>query len=161
MTSSSADSNPIRLHAGIFCIASAIVVVGQVLESVAFHIPTPQAGAKVGSEPAPFDFAHSVPLHRRGYPGIAVIRLEANRVKQVSETSRWYRYALPLSTTAFLLSFGIWSLQSQPNHAIRPLGSPGDESINRNFAAEYFDTQPTSAFPHAIEEPGHLRSAPA
>lgn len=158
---SSSNSNPIRFHAGIVCIASAIVAAGQVLESVAFHFPTSQIGWKVGSEQGPFDFAHSVPLQRREYPSNAVIRLEPSRAKKVQEISRWYRYALPLSTTVFLLSFGIWSLQSQPNHAIRPLGSPLEELINRSFGDEYSDIQPTSVCPHAIEEPAHLRSVPA
>lgn len=100
-------------------LASAILVIGLVFQqTTALSLGSP---SRVSSsfEPVAVDFAHSVTVQR--YVTSIGDRRHPKPISRPSTAGKsWYRYALPLSTAVFLLSFSVWSLQSQPNHATRP-----------------------------------------
>jgi hypothetical protein len=148
----------IRSKAGTVCIASAMLLVSQMMESAAFFSQTASTRNAFRFEPPVFDFAHSVPVQRNQYASSAPLRVKPNRMQENAIRQPWYRYALPLSLAVFFLSFSLWALQSQSNFAIRPLSCYTEGAATPASSNEDSGTRPTSVCQHATEELGFLPS---
>jgi len=181
MNPSQLKSKSLSSATELLCVASAILVAGYFLECAGFSNGTSRCQAQYyqaqyyqaqyyqtqyyqtqyyqtqyAADPSALDYAHSVPFKQASASHPERPRSSpASRISDAS-THPWYRYALPISTAVFLLTFGLWSLQSQANHAISELNNSKQESkqesTNQSIANECCGTLPTSACQHAIEE---------
>lgn len=107
-----------------------MVLVGQAVDLELGWSTQSRCHAQSDREPAARDYAHSVPVQHSTALSIEARAMERRNLRAFGPEPVWYRYALPVSLTVFFLSFGIWSLHSQPNHAITPLepAKPGEGS---------------------------------
>ena len=161
MNPSQLKSKSLSSATELLCVASAILVAGYFLECAGFSNGTSRCQAQYyqtqyAADPSALDYAHSVPFKQASASHPERPRSSpASRISDAS-THPWYRYALPIATAVFLLTFGLWSLQSQANHAISELNNSKQESkqesTNQSIANECCGTLPTSACQHAIEE---------
>lgn len=157
MNPSQPKSKSLSATTELLCVASAILVAGYFLECAGYSNGTSRCQAQYhqaqnAADPSALDYAHSVPFKQA-----STSHPERSRSSQASGKSNapihpWYRYALPISTAVFLLTFGIWSLQSQANHAISGLNIAKQESTNQSIANECCGTLPTLVCQHAIAE---------
>jgi hypothetical protein len=113
-------SSQVHHVAGVLCIGLAVFVGVQCVEREAIQCEGAYRGSPTLDEPKATDYAHAVPAASPKNWTRQSSALKGASTKTTGYDGAWYRCALPLSTACFLLSFGIWSLQSQPNHAIRP-----------------------------------------
>lgn len=122
--------NRIRHAASLACVGLAVLVAVGFLEHETRFCRGALCRTSSFTDPDAKDFAHAIPALP---PGMirSESRPEGRTAKPMARgglsVGAWYRCALPLSTACFLLSFGIWSLQSQPNHAIRPFSVTGQQ----------------------------------
>lgn len=152
MNPSQPKSKSLSATTELLCVASAILVAGHFLEYSGLLGGISSCHAQSGSDLSALDYAHSVPLKQAKASTPERARSQPANGKSVTHVHPWYRYALPLSTAMFLLTFGIWSLQSQANHAISWVQIAKQAPINQAIANECCGTPPTSACQHAIAE---------
>lgn len=149
-------------NAGLIWIASAIVLVGILVDTSGWIQSSAQCCAQSGSDATARNFAHSVQLSRYKTDRDYAKRAKPTAKSPSASSPKWYRYALPISMTAFLVSFSLWALHAHPNHACRsikariPGPAVGTEAIPVPKAL-YHGTPPTSACPHEV---GELRPLP-
>lgn len=160
MNLSQAKSTSMSGIAELFCVASAILVASYLFQWSGLLGTSWGCQAPIGADPSAFAYAHSVPFKQPGASHPEPLRYLQPDAKRSMTIHPWYRYALPLSSAVFLLTFGIWSLQTQPNLAISSLDIATRESINQATADECCDTPPTSACQHATAKQGLPLSGP-
>jgi hypothetical protein len=120
MNPASHFSSQVHHVTGVLCVGLAAFLGVQCVEREAIQCEGAYRGSPSLDEPKATDYAHAVPAASpKNWTGKSSTG-KGSSVKTTGYDGAWYRCALPLSTACFLLSFGIWSLQSQPNHAIRP-----------------------------------------